>query len=264
MESGPEMFRVPSDAYERLVGRYGAALGAGLTAFAGVAPGARALDAGCGPGALTAVLAGLLGPARVAAADPSPPFVAACRARVPGVEVVVAPAERLPFPGGTFDVALAQLAVNFFADPEAGVRELARVTRPGGTVAACVWDYAGEMTVLRAFWDAARVVDPVGAAAADEGVVMPWCGEGELAELWRAAGLRDVRARALVVEARYEDFADLWSPFPAGVGPSGAYCAGLGTAQQASLRDELRSVLAVPDGPFTLTARAWAAAGIVG
>ena len=136
-------------------------------------------------------------------------------------------AEALPFADGAFDAALSQLVVNFMGDAEAGVREMARVTRPGGVVASCVWDYAGEMTLLRAFWDAAREVDPERAAAADEGVVMPWCAEGELAELWRAAGLRDVRSGPLVVSAAYADFEDLWSPLPTGIAPSGAFCASL-------------------------------------
>ena len=179
---GAETFRTSAaDAYDRHVGRYGATLAAALIAFAGVEPGARALDVGCGPGALTTALAQLLGPANVCAADPSEPFAAACGSRLPGVEVVVAAAESLPFPDDVFDAALSQLVVNFLTDAVAGVREMARVTRPGGVVAACVWDYAGEMTLLRAFWDAAREIDPEGAAAVDEGSTMSWCSEGELA-----------------------------------------------------------------------------------
>jgi hypothetical protein len=143
------------------------------------------------------------------------------------------------------------------------VREMARVTRPGGAVASCVWDYASEMTLLRAFWDAAREVDPERAAAADEGVVMPWCGDGELAELWRAAGLRHVQFAPLVVSARYDDFEDLWSPFPTGVAPSGAFCKSLDDEHRAVLHDAYRHRLGVSEGPFELTARAWAVAGAV-
>src|SRR5439155_18765358 len=122
----------------------------------------------CGPGALTSTLADRLGPGSVAAADPSESFVEACRGRLPGVEVVTASAEVFPFADERFDVVLSQLVLNFMHDPEAGVREMRRVARPGGVVASCVWDYAGEMTLLRAFWRAAREVDPERAAEADE------------------------------------------------------------------------------------------------
>ena len=260
---GAETFRAPADAYDRHVGRYGPQLASGLIEFATVEPGMRALDVGCGPGALTAALAERLGAAKVGGADPSEPFVQACRARVPGARVVVAAAESLPFADGAFDAALSQMVVNFMGDAEAGVREMVRVTRPGGVVGSCVWDYAGEMTLLRAFWDAAREIDPEHAAAADEGVVMPWCGEGELAELWRIAGLREVRFGPLVVEASYAGFEDLWSPLPTGVGPSGAFCKSLDRDRRAALRDAYRRRLRVGDAPFELTARAWAVAGTV-
>jgi ubiquinone/menaquinone biosynthesis C-methylase UbiE len=259
---GAETFRASAEVYDRLVGRYGAPLAAELIGFAGVEPGMRALDVGCGPGALTAALADRLGPASVAAADPSEPFVEACRARVPGVEVVVAAGENMPFADGGFDATLAQLVVNFMPDAEVGVREMARVTRPGGLVAGCVWDYSGGMTLLRAFWDAAHEVDPERAATADEGI-MRWCGEGELAELWRSAGLEDVRFGELVVSAGYADFEDLWSPFPTGIAPSGAFTKSLDPERQAQLHDALLRRLGVGDSPFELKARSWAAAGTV-
>jgi hypothetical protein len=153
--------------------------------------------------------------------------------------------------------------VYFMGDAETGVREMARVTRPGGVVASSVWDYAGEMTLLRAFWDAAREVDPERAAAADEGTVMRWCGHGELEELWSKAGLREVRFGPLVVRASYADFEDLWSPLPTGVAPSGAFCKSLDEDRRAALRDTYRRQLGVGDAPFELSARAWAVAGIV-
>src|SRR5919107_4174369 len=131
-----------------------------------IQPGMRALDVGSGPGALAAELARRLGPANVSAAEPSEPFAKACRERVPGIEVVVAGAEVMPFADHSFDLVMSQLVVNFIDDAPAGVREMVRVTRPGGTVAACVWDYAGEMTLLRAYWDAAREVEPERGAAA--------------------------------------------------------------------------------------------------
>lgn len=253
---------MPADAYDRHIGRYAGELARALVEFAGVRPGMRALDVGCGPGALTSALADRLGRANVSGADPSEPFVDACRARLPGVEVVVAIGENLPFPDRTFDAALAQLVVNFMSDPEAGVREMARVTRHRGVVAACVWDYAGEMTLLRAFWDAAREVDPAGGAAADEGVVMRWCGEGELGSLWTLAGLQGVRVGPLVVRASYAGFDDLWAPFTAGIAPSGAFCKALDDDRRQALRDTYRRRLGVGEEAFELTARAWAVSGI--
>lgn len=256
-----ETFRVPADAYDRFVGRYGPQLGAALTEFAGVEPGMQALDVGCGPGALTAALVARLGAVNVSAADPSEPFAEACRSRLPGVEVLVAGAESLPFADGVFDATLSQLVVNFMDDAEVGVREMARVTRPGGVVASCVWDYAGEMTLLRAFWDAAREVDPERAAAEDEGAVMRWCGEGELEELWRDAGLSEVRFGPLTVQASYANFEDLWSPFLTGVGPAGAFCKSTDNEGRTALHDAYRRRLGVGEEPFQLTARAWAVAG---
>ncbi len=258
------MFEVQASAYDRHVGRYSSQLAAALSEFAGVVPGMRVLDVGCGPGALTAELVRRLGPAGVSAAEPSGSFAQACRARVPGAEVVEASAEAMPFADGAFDATLSQLVVNFLDDAEPGAREMARVTRPGGVVAACVWDYAGEMELLRAFWDAAREVSPERAAAQDEGETMRWCRDGELTVLWERAGLRHVRADALRVRARYAGFEDLWAPFPAGVGPSGAFCATLGEGDRDALHDALRRRLGVGDQPFDLTARAWAVAGTAG
>jgi SAM-dependent methyltransferase len=254
---------VAVDAYDRHVGRYAPQLAEALIDFAALEPGSHALDVGCGPGALTAALAHRLGPERVAAVEPSEPFAAACRARVPGAEVLVAAAESLPFADDSFDAALSQLVVNFMRDAEAGVREMARVTRPGGVVASCVWDYAGEMTLLRAFWDAAQQIAPGCAAAADEGVVMPWCREGELDVLWRRVGLREVRFGSLVVHAAYGDFDELWEPFPSGIAPSGAFAAALDEESRAQLRAAYQRRLGAGDEPFELSARAWAVAGLV-
>ena len=263
MPGGETFSRASADAYDRLIGRYSPVLAAELVAFAGVEPGMRALDVGCGTGALTTALVERLGAANVSAADPSQPFVEACRARLPGIELVVAPAESLPFADDAFDITLSQLVVNFMRDAEAGVREMARVTQPGGVVVSCVWDYPGEMTLLRAFWTAAREVDAERAAAVDERSIMKWSGEGELAELWRAAGLQNVRFGPLVVSAAYADFEDLWSPFLAGVAPTGVFTMSLDEERRAALHDVLRERLGVGDEPFELIARAWAAAGVV-
>jgi SAM-dependent methyltransferase len=260
---GSETFRTSADAYDRFVGRYAPQLASALIEFAGVHAGMQTLDVGCGPGALAAALQERLGSSNVHAAEPSEPFAEACRSRLANVEVVMASAESLPFADDAFDATLSQLVVNFMGDAEAGVRQMARVTRPGGVVASCVWDYGREMRLLRAFWDAAREVEPDSAAAADEGVVMPWCRDGELGELWRLVGLREVRFSPLVVRAHYADFEDLWSPLPLGVGPAGAFCRSLAEECRVALRDTYRRHLGVGDGPFELEARAWAVAGRV-
>src|SRR3954452_24335627 len=158
-------FDVGAESYDRFMGRYSVGLGAQMADLAGIAAGQRALDVGCGPGALTRELVARLGPDAVAAVDPSESFVAAARERNPGVDVRRAAAEELPFADGEFDAAIAQLVVHFMRDPVAGLREMARVTRPGGVVAACVWDHAGGRTPIAAFWRGARELDP---AARDE------------------------------------------------------------------------------------------------
>lgn len=259
---GAATFRTSADAYDRHIGRYGPELAAALIAAAGLQPGLRALDVGCGPGALATALSELLGAENVAAVDPSEPFAQACAARLPGVRVEVAAAEALPFPDASFDAALSQLVVSFMTDAAAGVREMRRVTRSGGTVAAAVWDYANGMTLLRRFWDAAVALDPQ-AESLDEGRTMRYCNPDELAQLWAEAGLEEVATSALDVGADYDDFDDLWQPLEAGVGPAGAYVAALPAEQRAQLRDELRRRLDVGDSPFRLTARAWCVTGRV-
>jgi SAM-dependent methyltransferase len=257
-------FHKPAEAYDRFVGRYAPELAGALVHWAGIGPGSRVLDVGCGPGALTAALAGAVEAGSVAAVDPSEPFARACAERVPEADVRVASAERLPFEDRAFDATLSQLVLNFLADAAAGLREMRRVTRPGGTVAAAVWDYAGEMTMLRAFWDAAAELDPEQARAADEGRRMPHCDPGALARLWAGGGLADVATGAIVIAAAYEDFDELWQPFTAGVGPAGAYCAALPAAGREALRTAYHRRLGSPAGPFELSARAWTVRGTVG
>lgn len=255
---GAAPFRVPAEAYDRYMGRYAPALSAALVEAAGISRGDRALDVGCGPGGLTRTLADLLGPGNVAAVDPSESFVEACRRRVPGARVELATAEALPFEADEFDVALAQLVVNFMADPLAGVGEMRRVTRAGGRVGAAVWDYREGMTMLRTYFDAALTVDP---DAPDEGVTMRNASREELEQLWRAAGLRDVESGALDVAAGYAGFEDFWEPFTLGVGPGGAHCVSLSQGARASVREECRRLLGDPQGPFELAARAWYVVG---
>jgi ubiquinone/menaquinone biosynthesis C-methylase UbiE len=255
------MFRGPAEVYDRFVGRYSPQLANAMCEAAGVRPGQRALDVGCGSGALVAALAELLGAENVAGIDQSEPFVEAARARVKGARILVGSAESLPFADGEFDATLSQLVVNFLADPEQGLREMSRVTREGGVVAGCVWDYGGEMTMLHVFWEAAAALDPKRAQPMMESHTMRFARPEELAAFWRSADLGDVDVAPIVVEASYDDFDDLWAPFPTGVGPAGAYAASLDAEAQSALRDEFARRLGGHHGPFTLSARAWCAVG---
>ena len=239
------------------MGRYSVPLAPLLADFAEVAAGQRVLDVGCGPGALTAELVTRLGPAAVSAVDPSEPFVAAVRERHPGVGVRRAAAEQLPFGDHEFDAALAQLVVHFMADPVVGLREMARVTRKQGVVAACVWDHAGDRGPLSLFWKAARELDP----DVEDESQLAGAREGHLAQLFQAAGLHDIEESALSVDVEHPSFEEWWEPFTLGVGPAGGHAAGLEAKQQAELRERCRAMLPAP--PFVLTARAWAARGFV-
>jgi SAM-dependent methyltransferase len=249
-------FDVAAEAYDRFMGRYSLLLSPQLADLAEVHGGQRVLDVGCGPGALTAELVKRLEPAAVSAVDPSEPFVAAARARNPGVDVLQASAEQLPFPDQTFDAALAQLVVHFMSDPVAGLAEMARVTRLDGVVAACVWDHGGGQGPLSLFWKAARELDP----EVDDESQLPGAREGHLAELFEAAGLNEIEETALSASLEHPSFEEWWEPFTRGVGPAGSYVASLDEERQAELRENCRTLL--PNAPFVLIARAWAARGL--
>ena len=206
-------------------------------------------------------MTGVVGEANVAAVDPSEPFVEALASRFAEAEVAQAGAEDLPFADGSFAAVFAQLVVNFMRDPERGVEEMRRVAEDDGVLAAAVWDYPGEMTMLTTFWEAAGTIDERGAAARDERTRMRFGEPDELVELWEGAGLRDVEDGEIVVSASYQDFDDLWEPFLAGVGPAGDFAVSLESEVQAALREEYRQRLGSPEGPFELTARAWYAVG---
>jgi ubiquinone/menaquinone biosynthesis C-methylase UbiE len=251
-------FNAPADAYDRFMGRYVPTLAVALADAAGVAEGMRVLDVGCGPGGLTAELAARVGPEAVAAIDPAPQFADDCRARHPGADVRVGKAEELPWPDAEFDATLASLVIAFMEDADRGVREMARVTRPGGTVATCMWDIAGGgMTMLRLFWSAVRQLDPEAGGERSR----PGTAEGDIAERFERAGLSDVTAGTLTASADYTGFDDFWDPFTLAVGPAGEYLLPRSDAERERIRDLLREQ--VPNGPFTLEARAWYARGTV-
>jgi SAM-dependent methyltransferase len=252
-------FDVAGGSYQRFMGRFSEKLSAPFADYAGVVPGSgmRVLDVGCGPGALTAVLVDRLGTSAVAGVDPSEPFVAAVRDRLPDVDIRQAPAEALPFEDDSFDAALAQLVVHFMTDAPAGVREMARVTRAGGPVAVCVWDHAGGRGPLSLFWSAVAEVDPT---ARDEAGLMGST-EGQLEELLAAAGLTEVDGGELTVTRAYASFEDWWEPYTLGVGPAGDYVRTIDDATRDRVIAACRTRL--PTGEFTLEATCWAARGRV-
>ncbi|MGN6426791.1 MAG: class I SAM-dependent methyltransferase [Leifsonia sp.] len=253
---------VAAASYDSFMGRYSTPLAALFADSAGLPDGGlpyagRVLDVGSGPGALTAVLAARYGASAVAAVDPAEAFVAALHARLPGVDARVGAAEALPFPDGTFDAALAALVVHFMADPRQGVRELARVAVPGGTVAACVWDFAGGRAPQSLFFGAlADVVEGV-----DDETDRVGARGGDLAALLEEAGCADVRETELTVRIRYAGFDDWWEPYTLGVSPAGRQLAALSGDDRERVRALCRERL--PAGPFEVSATAWSASGLV-
>lgn len=250
-------FSVAAGAYDRFMGRYSALLAPLFADFAGMATAPRVLDVGCGPGALTAELVKRFGAGSVSAVEPSEQFFSAVRERFPAVSVRQAPAEHIPFEDGAFDAALAQLVVHFMTDPVAGLREMRRVTRGDGVVAACVWDHDGGSGPLGAFWEAVQQLDP---QAENEGG-LAGAREGHLGELLQAAGLREIVQGALSVGVEHATFEDWWEPFTLGVGPAGVYVTSLDAQKRAELRERCRTMLPAP--PFVVSGRAWAARGTV-
>jgi SAM-dependent methyltransferase len=218
----------------------------------------RVLDVGCGPGGLTSELAGRVGAENVAAIDPAEQFVTSCLEHNPGADVRRGVAEELPWEDDAFDASLSCLVIAFMRDADAGMREMARVTKPGGRVGVCMWDIAGGgMTMLRMFWNAMRAVKPD--TEGEQRRAGTW--EGDIAQRLKHAGLHDVAEGALEVSVDYSDFNDFWEPFTHGVGPAGQAFANLEDEDKAVVREAIRSEL--PEGPFTLDARSWYATAAV-
>src|SRR4051812_19151263 len=244
-------FDVSADAYLRFMGRWSEPLAGQFLASADLLVTGQVLDVGCGPGALTAALVDRYGAPAVAAIDPSESFVVATRTRFPELDVRRGTAEALPYDDRSFDAALAQLVVHFMTDPVAGLRDMGRVTRPGGVVAACVWDHAGGGSPLSLVWSAAQDVDPSAPNEAD----LPGTREGQLLSYARDAGLREITPSTLTVSQRFESFEEWWAPYLFGVGPLGAYIGTLADDHLAALKERCRGLL--PEAPFEQPAVAW-------
>jgi SAM-dependent methyltransferase len=228
-----------------------------------VGPGRQWLDVGCGTGALTSAILACAEPAGVEGVEPSESYLRTARHHIDDERAVFASGDALalPVPTGRFDAVVSGLVLNFLRDPTAAMAEAVRVTRPGGTIAAYVWDYAEGMRLMRCFWDAAVALDPA-ARRLDEGVRFPLCRPESLRALFTAAGLGGVDVCPIDVPTRFRDFDDYWTPFLGGQGPAPGYAVSLPADRRGALRDRIRSTLPVgEDGSIDLTARAWAVRG---
>ena len=263
-ETEAKMFAL-GEGYELYMGRWSRLIAPAYAAFAGVKDGERILDVGTGTGALATTLASLLPGSAILGVDASAGFIehAKTKARSGRVQFEVGDAQALRFGDASFDRAASLLVLNFVPDAGKAVAEMRRVTRRGGTVSACTWDYGEGMESLRIFWDEAVALDP--AAAPKHERNMKLSRAGELRALWNAAGLREVREEALVIAQAFSSFDDYWAPFLRGTGPGGAYVASRPEARRAELEARLRERLlgGRGDGAFTLKARAWCVKGEV-
>jgi len=263
-EAEKKMFTV-SSGYERYMGRWSRQLAPVYVAFAAPKNGDRVLDVGTGTGALASALEAALGSSEITGVDPSAGFIAyaAQNAKSGRARFEVGDAQKLRFADGSFDHAMSMLVINFIPDHDKALAEMRRVTRAGGTVSSCVWDYADGMESLRIFWDEAVALDP--AAEPKHERNMKLTREGQLGALWKRAGLGNVVEKALVIDQAFKSFDDYWGPFLTGVGPGGAYVVSLPEDRRKALEDRMRARLlgGRADGPFNLKARVWCARGQV-
>jgi SAM-dependent methyltransferase len=254
------------DAYEPYVGRWSRLVAREFLAWLGLPPGQDWLDIGCGTGALSQTILDNASPRHVTGIDPSDGFVSFARHAVtdPRATFQVGDAQELPIANGCSDVTVSGLVLNFVPDQPKAVREMKRATRTGGVVAAYVWDYAGEMQIMRRFWDAAVALDAT-ALPLDEGGRFPLCHPEPLANLFRDAGFDDVAVRPIDVPTIFKDFDDYWTPFLGGQAPAPGYCMSLAEDRRAALRDRIRMTLQPSggDGSIHLIARSWAVRGTV-
>jgi SAM-dependent methyltransferase len=269
MTDSPSSIYQASDgaAYERFLGRWSRVLAGPFAEFARPAADGPVLDVGCGTASLALALAERRGSGRVAGIDIALPYVAFARSRpgATGIDFAVGDAGRLPYAERSFAAALAQLSLNFVPDAARAVREMRRVVRPGGVVAAAVWDFRGGLVFQRLFWDTAAGLDPAAGAARDRLFSSPLALPEGLPLLWRKTGLSAVERGSITIRMEFVNFADYWEPLLGGQGPVGSYVAALSSGHRSLIEERVRAAFlsGAPDGPRSLTATAWAVRGVV-
>lgn len=254
-----------SVAYDQYVGRWSRLVAAEFLRWLALPSGLAWADVGCGTGALTSAILTSRAPESVSGVDPSESFVSQARRSIldPRARFCSGDATHLPWASAACDVTVSGLVLNFVRDPESAVREMARATRPGGTVAAYVWDYAGGMQMMRRFWDAAIAVSP-GDSKLDQAERFPLCQPEPLTALFERTGLGSVMVRAIDVPTVFRDFDDYWRPFLGRTGAAPTYLASVSEDVRDRIRRSLESSLSPESrGPIALSARAWAVRGLV-
>jgi len=263
-EAEAKMFAA-SAGYERFMGRWSRLLAPGYIAFADVKNGDRVLDVGTGTGSVAAAVEGSMPESEIVGIDPSQGFIAYAQknAKSARAHFEVGDAQALKFKDASFAHTMSLLVMNFIPDHNKAIAEMRRVTRAQGIVSACVWDYDAGMQMLRFFWDEAVALDP--AIEPRDERHMKLSRQGQLGDLWRKAGLINVKEAPLVIDQAYSSFNDYWESFTTGAGPGGAYVVSLPEDRRRQLEARMRKRLLEDrqDGPFTLTARAWCVRGEV-
>jgi SAM-dependent methyltransferase len=255
------------DGYEAQMGRWSRQLAPLLIGFAGVTAAGRVLDVGCGTGSLAFALAQNPRIGSIHGIDFSPVYIEHARQQARDSRLVfqVADARALPFEDASFDHSLASLVLPFIPDVDGAMREMRRVTRSGGTIAATAWDTRGGLVIYRMFFDTAAVLDGNANERRAKACTRPATLQGGMAKAWRDAGLLDVEQDSLMIRMEFPSFADFWTSLDGKDGPYAEYLATLSAKKKAKLRDAVKAAYldGDPDGPRSYAATAWAVKGKV-